>query len=1006
MKKIYFLLGLALLICSFSARVLAQTSTGSVTWPLTNPASGGTGDAVSTAGQVQGSKERFGKMEIHSYNTYSGVEGIQRVRVAGGTWAATQTDTTTGTYTQFAITPSPNNKLVVKGLSYKLGSAGTSAMRAKVFYSTDPSFATATLVEMGTGFADDAVSRDALTTVTKEINVAVEEGDSLYLRIYPWVHNQSTPPTGKYILLKDVIISGETEATAVPSSIVWNSDQTYSVTGALLGQAPAYSDAMKYYGKTNLTTTDTNQEVSVAAIQTVSQDWQAEPNPVENLWFQYAVSPKTGATFTVKKVAMHIGGWYSSNLKAAIYYSKDPTFATKTVLFEDRDLVGNKVEPISADLNQTVNSGETFYVRIYPHNKNAEGWAKLVAIYNMTISGEAVGVTVDPATVTTNTVISRISTTSATAGGNVASDGGSPVTSRGVVYGTSENPTIEGGKATAGEGSGTFSAEMTGLAPNTLYYVRAYATNAAGTSYGDQLSFTTLAELKVPTVTTTAVTNVLTKTAQSGGNVTAWGGTEVTARGIVWNTTGEPTIADNKSEDGAGLGSFASLLHSLTANTTYHVRAYATNSQGTGYGPELTFTTQPQAPDVTKVVAKDGTGDYTTIQAAFNAVPDFYTGKYTIMVKPGTYYEKVILERNKVNVTLRGEDPNTTIITYDDYAGKNNMGTANSYSVAIEPDDFIAVNMTFQNTVQNDGSVGSQQAVALRTNGDRQAFYNCRILGYQDTYYAWGGRTVGRVYMKDCYIEGSVDFIFGRQPVVFDNCTLRVNRNGGVITAASTEANTLHGFVFLNSTVTTPEVGFDGNAINGFYLGRPWQAAPRTVFINTHLPANLNPAGWNTWNVTPALYGEFNNSGPGASMTSRSSISRALTEAEAGEHTIANIFAKETHPSYSFDWMPEPVEYTVTGSKKEVRNAVFSLGQNFPNPFYGATTIQYELKKASHVTIEVFDAMGKKVATLESGFKTIGSHEVRLNQSLKSGVYFYRLTAGGFHATRRMVVAP
>ena len=176
------------------------------------------------------------------------------------------------------------------------------------------------------------------------------------------------------------------------------------------------------------------------------------------------------------------------------------------------------------------------------------------------------------------------------------------------------------------------------------------------------------------------------------------------------------------------------------------------------------------------MLLQDGSGDYTTVQAAFNAVPDSYTGPYTIFVKKGTYKEKLLLGSKKVNVILKGEDRDNTILTYDDYAGIAG-GTSGSQSVGIDAADFIAVNITFQNTVKNDQTVANQQAVALRSNGDRQAFYNCKLLGYQDTYYCWGGSGAGRVYMKNCYIEGSVDFIFGRDIVLFDNCELHVNRN-------------------------------------------------------------------------------------------------------------------------------------------------------------------------------------------------------------------------------------
>ena len=309
----------------------------------------------------------------------------------------------------------------------------------------------------------------------------------------------------------------------------------------------------------------------------------------------------------------------------------------------------------------------------------------------------------------------------------------------------------------------------------------------------------------------------------------------MTDRGICYSTSKNPTIVDYKVSNGSDIGSFTSGMNSLEPKTTYYARAYAINSAGAGYGNEITFTTQAIAPAVRKIVAADGTGDYKTVQAAFDAIPDNYTGPYTVYVKKGIYYEKITLASAKSNVILVGEDRDATILTYDDYAGKPGLGTSTSQSVAIDASDFVAMNITFRNTIKNDGTAQNQQAVALRVNGDRQAYYNCKMLGYQDTYYTWGN---GRIYNYNCYIEGTVDFIFGRSITVFEGCTIKVLRNGCTITAASTEPTSNYGYVFLNSSITADKVGFDGNEITNIYLGRPWQANPRTVFLGCEEPAN------------------------------------------------------------------------------------------------------------------------------------------------------------------------
>jgi len=188
------------------------------------------------------------------------------------------------------------------------------------------------------------------------------------------------------------------------------------------------------------------------------------------------------------------------------------------------------------------------------------------------------------------TVVTNITQTTATSGGNVTSDGGSFVTVRGVCWSTSSNPTTSNSHTSDGSGMGAFTSYLTGLSPNTPYYVRAYATNSIGTAYGNQVTFTTL-PVGIPTVSTADVTDITQTTATSGGNVTSDGGLSVTARGVCWNTSQNPTTAGNHTTDGSGTGIFVSYLTGLTPNTPYYVRAYATNSSGTAYGNQVSFTT-------------------------------------------------------------------------------------------------------------------------------------------------------------------------------------------------------------------------------------------------------------------------------------------------------------------------------------------------------------------------------------------------------------------------------
>ncbi len=196
----------------------------------------------------------------------------------------------------------------------------------------------------------------------------------------------------------------------------------------------------------------------------------------------------------------------------------------------------------------------------------------------------------------TTVSVSAITRTTAASGGNVTDDGGAEVTTRGVCWCENENPTIINNNTIDGSGTGSFTSSLASLTPGTNYYVRAYAINSAGTAYGNQVSFTTQ-DIQLPLLTTSDVTSVTETTAVSGGNITDDGGGQITARGVCWSTTENPTTSDNTTTDGTGLGSFTSNLTGLSPATTYYVRAYATNNAGIAYGNEVTFATNIAIPD-------------------------------------------------------------------------------------------------------------------------------------------------------------------------------------------------------------------------------------------------------------------------------------------------------------------------------------------------------------------------------------------------------------------------
>jgi len=188
------------------------------------------------------------------------------------------------------------------------------------------------------------------------------------------------------------------------------------------------------------------------------------------------------------------------------------------------------------------------------------------------------------------TDVVKIASTTAVINGTVTESGGNVITAKGVCWSTSPSPTIADSKTNEGAGAGSFTSSLTGLIPNTTYYVRFYVTSSSGTVYSKDHKFTTLAPLILPTVTTATLSGFTLTSAACGGNVTANGGVAVTARGVCWGIASDPTTANFKTTDGSDLGNFTSTLTGLTTNTTYYVRAYATSSSGTAYGSNVSFT--------------------------------------------------------------------------------------------------------------------------------------------------------------------------------------------------------------------------------------------------------------------------------------------------------------------------------------------------------------------------------------------------------------------------------
>ncbi len=325
------------------------------------------------------------------------------------------------------------------------------------------------------------------------------------------------------------------------------------------------------------------------------------------------------------------------------------------------------------------------------------------------------------------------------------------------------------------------------------------------------------------------------------------------------------------------------------------------------YAQDVHIRVDPSAPP-----AAPGNEDRTVFPTIQNAL-DHHPwpgpgGRVYIEIAPGTYRERVIITQNHPNITFigKGKSPEDVVIT-NALNARTAGGTFFTETVEINGTGFEADNVTFENAAGNTG-----QAVAVADRADRSIFKHCRFLGHQDTLFA----DYGRQYYVDSYIEGGVDFIFGNAAAVFDHSEIHANGPGYLTAHSRTSANQPTGYVIVNSKVTssivhdaapmdsdTPGAKSTASARNTTGLGRPWRPYSRVIYINTELPADVRPEGWNNWNnpanEKTAYYAESNSTGPGANATARVPWSHQITPAEAKQYLPSKFLRGKDH------WNPE-----------------------------------------------------------------------------------------------------
>ncbi|MGI4872841.1 MAG: pectinesterase family protein [Janthinobacterium lividum] len=431
----------------------------------------------------------------------------------------------------------------------------------------------------------------------------------------------------------------------------------------------------------------------------------------------------------------------------------------------------------------------------------------------------------------------------------------------------------------------------------------------------------------------------------------------------------------------------------------------------------LTCAARLYAYDVT--VAKDGTGNYTTVQAAITAAPAARTTVYTIYIKDGIYSEKITVPNTKPFLQLVGQSVANTILTWNDNALTSNgtggtVGTGGSGSIVVNATDFSALNITFVNSF-GDGS----QAVAVSLYADRAAFENCRFQGNQDTLLTFENGAVSRHYFRDCYIDGNVDFIFGNAIAIFDNCVIYaktrvVNASTSYITAANTPATQTYGYLFRKAKIPS------NNGTTLYYLGRPWQnstgfttaagtlANNKVVFSRTKIGVNeIQPAGWVTWDtgtdVTKITFAEFQTkyfNGNNVNLSQRVSWSQQLTATDTLNYTLTKLFglntgtASSTSAAVTAAWDPATVATAFTtyhAPDIAVANLQATKGTTQTaiqwNASWAITGVQYDLQRSTDNVN--FSLLNTRTATTDSLYN-FSSTDVL---PAAGTAYYYRVVA-------------
>ena len=365
----------------------------------------------------------------------------------------------------------------------------------------------------------------------------------------------------------------------------------------------------------------------------------------------------------------------------------------------------------------------------------------------------------------------------------------------------------------------------------------------------------------------------ITGSGSSGGLTSSGGSREAGGSGGIR----DGGVRDASSAGGAGSGGKSSSGGSGGSTTSSSAGGSGGSSSSAPFTP---------CPGATQTLTVGSGQTYATVQSAVNAVSSGNSKWVQINVKAGTYKEQVTI--NKPFVCLVGESATSTTISY---TIDNNIVTGGT--VLVKANDFAAANIAFENSHGQGASGGQNQAVALMAQGQRHQFRNCRFISYQDTLYT----NTGTQYFRDCFIQGSVDYIFGDATAVFEDCTMNNIIEGTAVSAPRTPQNTTYGFVFLGGSLTAASA-VRSNHVN---LGRPWGPYAAAAYLNVNMGAHITTEGWTTMSdntLAQTRFSEYKSTGAGASTSSSTRSSRQLSDSQAANYTVAKVLSPWT-PGYS-----------------------------------------------------------------------------------------------------------